>query len=217
MCGRFDLTVPLVRVAETFQAELTTTSLGGPRYNIAPTQETALIVGETHRQLVAGRFGLRPDWWSAPTDLINVRAESLAEKPYFAKLAASRRCLVPATGFFEWRHEGRKKTPFHFVPRAGGLLAMAGLYLVSDFGFRKSYSFAVLTCPASAAVADVHDRMPVFLNEEGIDAWLSGSSDPMALRNFLVSAPEEYLRFYQVSSLVNDPKHDGVEIAAPVA
>lgn len=217
MCGRFDLTAPLDRVAKAFDAELVVTDLGGPRHNIAPSQETAMVIGGGTHRLVAGRFGLRPDWWSPATDLINVRAESLAEKPYFAKLAAVQRCVIPATGFFEWRHDGKKKTPFHFVPREGGLLAMAGLYLVNDFGFRKGYSFAILTCPANGEVAAVHDRMPVLLNEDGVTAWLSAGADMPILRGLLNPAPEAYLRFYQVSSSVNDPKHDSPEVASPLS
>jgi putative SOS response-associated peptidase YedK len=218
MCGRFDLTASLGAVAAAFHAEPPEGLSLKPRYNIAPAQETVIVLGggNVPRQLVSARFGLRPDWWTvAGRDLINVRTELLDEKPYFRKQVETRRCLIPATGFFEWRHEGRRKSPFRFLTRADGLLAMAGLFQVSDFGFRLSYSFAVLTCPANEIVSPVHDRMPVLLNEEGTALWLSSSADVKELRPCLSPAPEDYLRAYQVSSLVNDARIDRPELIEP--
>jgi putative SOS response-associated peptidase YedK len=220
MCGRFDLTLPPGRVAEAYRAEVPEAFASKPRYNIAPTQEVPIVIGGgdgVGRRLVSARFGLRPDWWTLPSDLINIRVESLTEKPYFARLVRTQRCVVPVTGFFEWYHEGRRRTPFRFVPRAGGLLSMAGLYLVNDFGYRKSYAFAVLTCPANEEMRPIHERMPVLLTDDGVAAWLGGEAATAELLPWLGPAPEGYLRSYPVGPLVNRSEFDGPEAIAPLS
>lgn len=217
MCGRFDLTEPLARVAAAYGLTVPEGLAVKPHYNLAPSQDTVVVLGGEAPRLVLARFGLRPDWWATPgRDLINVRRESLVEKPYFSRLLSAHRCVIPATGFFEWHHEGRRKTPFRFVPRAGGLLSMAGLYLVNDFGFRQSYSFAILTCAANETLAPIHERMPVLLKDEGLAAWLSDQTPVAELLPWLVPAPDDDLRSYPVGPLVNRPETDEPSVITPL-
>ncbi len=130
-----------------------------PKPVLLPTELSLVIDGD--RRAVVSRWGLPAPWDGKP--LINARAESLAERRTFRPLLASR-CLVPATAYFEWRRDGRSKLKNRILPAAGGLFALAGLW--------NGERFVVVTCPPAAAVAHLHDRMPVILDAGAEAAWL---------------------------------------------
>jgi len=139
-------------------------------------------------------------------DLINARAETVSTTPAFRNAFRSRRCLVPASGFYEWQAEGRHKQPFWFTPEDGAPLALAGLWERWHGDEETIESFAIVTCPANADVAPVHDRMPVILPPEAWRRWLE---DPVEdARALMRPAPTGLLRALPVSTRVNRPNID---------
>jgi putative SOS response-associated peptidase YedK len=142
--------------------------------------------------------------------MINARAETVAEKPAFRAGFAEHRCLVIADGFFEWRHEGAKKTPFYVHQRSGEPFAFAGLY--SDWtapeGGTVRTSAIVTTC-AYALLAPIHDRMPVILRPEDYDLWLDPAvRDRDRIQRLLAPSDRDDLELYEVTTKVNSPKND---------
>lgn len=190
-----------------------------PRYNIAPTQKAAVITG-TENRVELFRWGLIPYWAKEKTNgarLINARAETLEVKNSFRRSFASRRCLVPADGFYEWETRGAKKIPYRFTLREGGLFAFAGLWdvWVSPAG-EEVNSFAIITTQANDLVSGIHDRMPVILSREAEEAWLdAGLTDPSVLKQLLLPYPAGLMAKQPVSTLVNSPKNETPNVLVP--
>lgn len=211
MCGRFSLRVELAELLAYYGIAETNFDYA-PRYNIAPGQIIpAVIDAPGGRRLGGLKWGLVPAWArDAQTGyrMINARAETLAEKPAFAKLFRTRRCIVPADGFFEWRRPDRQ--PFRITLKDGGLLSLAALYDVwtAPDGGRLA-TVAIVTTAANGLMAPLHDRMPVILPRDRMDVWLDRRiTDPEALRPLLEPYPAEAMRAYPVSPLVNNANND---------
>ncbi len=191
------------------------------RYNIAPTQPvTVAIGGKTGTEWMEAKWGLVPSWSrdaKFAARCINAMTETASEKPAYRDAYRLRRCLVPASGFYEWRREpGTKaRTPFYFSPRDDeGELAFAGLWEVWRGGGGEGFaSFTILTTSADATVAPVHDRMPVILPPELWEAWLDpGLRDEAQVDALLAQARDEgegALQLWQVSPYVNSVTNDG--------
>ena len=215
MCGRYSLEARPDEIAEAF--EVAGTVACAVRYNIAPTQTVPVVrVGPsgTDRRLEMIRWGL-PSYGDNPRPLINARSETVDRKPSFRRAFASRRCLVPATGFFEWQKLGRARQAFHFRPREGGLLAFAGIW---DRKGTEGDAFVILTTGANPTVSPIHDRMPVILAPDAYSTWLDpGEPSPQRLLDLLVPAPENVLRAVPVSDRVNSPAHDDPACVEPLA
>ncbi len=208
MCGRYTLTTPLQGVQQVF--DFPERMNLAPRTNIAPTQEVpAVRLGpDGGRHLVLLRWGLIPAWAkdrSIASRLINARSETVAEKPSFRGAFAKRRCLVPADGYYEWQTTKAGKQPFRITRADGGVFAMAGLWEA----WRDPESGAavetccLLTTQANAALAAIHHRMPVILDQAQFDPWLDPRSDGAGLLALLGPARPELLTFYAVSRRVN--------------
>lgn len=219
MCGRFALIVDASVLADVFDVDpprqLT------PRFNIAPTQAVPIIrsAEESARECAMVRWGLIPSW--AKDDkigarMINARAETVAEKPSFRSAVKTRRCLIPANGFFEWARKAEGKRP-HFVHFADGrTFAFAGLWE----RWRKGGSDPVETCTVittrpNELVATLHDRMPVILCPDRYGEWLRPAPlPPGRLQECLSPHPADEMEAYQVSAHVNNPRNDGPECIA---
>ncbi len=223
MCGRYSLSSPGELVADLCGLE--TVPELSPRYNIAPTQEApavrALAAGGGDRRLGLLRWGLIPYWARDPSignRLINARVESAAEKPSFGESLERRRCLVIADGFFEWQKLGNRKQPFHFRLAGGGPLAFAGLWdRWRPAGGEPIESFTILTTDAAPPVAEVHDRMPVFLPPTAFGRWLDpgrAAADALATR---AAAAAAELTGRPVDPWVNDPAHDDPRCIEPLS
>ncbi len=215
MCGRYSLEARPDEIAEAFElAEAVTCAA---RYNIAPTQTVPVVrvdATATRRCLEMIRWGL-PSYGTNPRPLINARSETVDRKPSFRSAFASRRCLVPATGFFEWQKLGRARQPFHFRPRDGGLFAFAGIW---DQKGTDGDAFVILTTRPNQTVSPIHDRMPVILAPEAYSIWLDpGEQSPQRLLDLLVPAPDDALRAVPVSDRVNSPAHDDPACVEPLA
>jgi putative SOS response-associated peptidase YedK len=223
VCGRITLSTPARVVAEHF--ELAALPELVPRWNVAPGQPVAVVrqrrsTGE--RALELRRWGLVPPWArdaSGGGRLVNARVESAAQLPAFRRAFRERRCLVPADGFYEWQTRGKRfRQPYHVRPARGPLFALAGLYERWQGGDGERVdSCTVLTTRADAAMARLHDRMPVILPREAWSAWLDpGLADPGRLHELLAASPAEALELHPVGLRVNDPRHDDPECARPV-
>ena len=217
MCGRFVLTTPADALAKEFGAQLAWRPgfVLPPRYNIAPMQEVVVVRSDGNaRTLSIVRWGLIPMWAKDPaiaSKLINARAETAATKPSFRDAIKKRRCIVPASGFYEWRKEGTRKQPWYFRSadprRSLGIAAIWERW--RDPEGQIVETCCLLTTSANALCAPVHDRMPVLLSADGIERWLDPSeSDPAKLADLLVPAAEDCLRSHPVSMAVGNVRND---------
>ena len=217
MCGRYTLTIDLRTVAETFGVAPTIEA--APRYNIAPTQEVVSILsnGSAHLDLLL--WGLIPSWAkdaSIGSKMINARAETLAEKPSFKRLLRSKRCLIVADGFYEWKKENGGKTPMYITLKNGAPFAFAGLWdhWRSPDG-QELRTCTIVTTQPNEVVAPIHDRMPAILLPDARQMWLDSElHDEQALLPLLAPYPAAEMKARAVSRLVNDPKREGAELIA---
>jgi putative SOS response-associated peptidase YedK len=258
VCGRYAVSARAERLADQFDVVDIFEGLPEPDYNVAPTVAVPAVferavraedaagsstTGEVRRRLAPLTWGLVPSWAkdrSIGARLINARVETVAEKPAFRKAFASRRCLLPADGFYEWYtpdgHDsdtpgGRsgkaarvKKQPSFLHRRDGGLLVMAGLYEIwrdpakdreDDSAWLRTCT--VITTEATDAAGHIHDRMPMVVRPDAVDAWLDPIlTDPDRVRGLLTSDAAE-LEAYAVSTEVNSVKNNGPELLLPLA
>lgn len=221
MCGRYLFTESREVIAEAF--ELSNVPDLRPRYNIAPSQLVAVIGlkpdGKT-RGLVPVRWGFVPRWANNPNQgprPINARAETAATIAPFKDSFRERRCLIPASGFFEWKTEGKKKLPHLFRAKGGGPLAFAGLWDVWGEAPHLIHTCAILTVPANDVVKPFHDRMPANLTRDQFTPWLDPTANVNALQALLVPFPVEGLEVAPVSTAVNSAKLDSPDCIQPAA
>ncbi|HLQ30291.1 MAG TPA: SOS response-associated peptidase [Ktedonobacteraceae bacterium] len=217
MCGRFTLTIDIKTVAETFG--VAPSLQASPRYNIAPTQEVVTILSNGSAHMEWLQWGLIPSWAkeeSIGSKMINARAETLAEKPSFKRLLRSRRCLVVADGFYEWKKEHVGKTPMYMTLKDGSPFAFAGLWdLWHSPDGRDIRTCTIVTTQPNALVTSIHDRMPAILSADAREIWLDSSlHDEQALLPLLVPYPADEMTARAVSRLVNNPKVEGAELIA---
>lgn len=193
---------------------------GKPRYNIAPTQSHPIIrLSESGRECALARWGLVPSWaedLKIGYSLINARAETVAEKPSFRTAFKRRRCLIPATGFYEWKKVGKRKQPFHIHRRDDGLMAFAGLWERWEKGSEPVESFTIITTAANSLMARLHDRMPVILPRDLYSVWLDPDVELNALKAILQPLADDSLDADPVGSLVGNVKNDVPECLEPV-
>ena len=222
MCGRFTQQRSDAELADLFEAEPLGDDPGG-RFNVAPTDPATVVVERGERRaLTSYRWGLIPHWARDPsiaTRFINARAETLATSGAFRDAFARHRCLVPADGFYEWRHDPGRRQPFLFHTVDGEPLAFAGLWAgwhdpETDTVRR---TFTIVTTAANELMAPIHDRMPVVIPREAWAMWLDPDLDDLAeLQGLLVPAPEPLLAAYRVDRLVNDVRNDGPALILPM-
>jgi putative SOS response-associated peptidase YedK len=220
MCGRFALFEQLQLLIERFQL-VEADELLWRSYNTAPSQNVLTVIksGEK-RRLAAMRWGLIPFWAKDPSigdKLINARAETLAEKPSFKYPLQKQRCLIIASGFFEWRREGKRKIPLFIFLKDHRPFAFAGLYDVwkSPAG-EKILSCTIVTTTPNEFIGQFHHRMPVILKPEDESLWLDQAvRDWSTLRQILKPFPAAEMSAYEVSSLVNSPANNSPECLAP--
>lgn len=192
-----------------------------PRYNIAPTQEAAVVrrSGDA-RSLSLLRWGLVPFWAKDPgigNRMINARSETVGEKPSFRTSFRRKRCLVAASGFYEWQRTEGRKQPWHFRMRGGGPFAMAGLWDSWDKGEGLLETFTILTTEPNELVARAHQRMPVVLRPADHRLWLDPSvEDTERLGELLVPYPADEMEGFPVSTLVNSPANDSPSCIEPL-
>jgi putative SOS response-associated peptidase YedK len=217
MCGRYALFGPQSR-HRTLHPLLAGVDAFPGVYNVAPSlaMPVARMAGG-RAELITARWGLVPCWardWKTGPRMINARAETLrASKAYGAPFRRKQRCLVPASGFYEWRNSGSGKQPYFVTAADGELLAFAGLW--EEWrrpGGEPLISYTIVTGPANALVAALHERMPVILDPADYERWLTADDPLDVLRLFTV----ERLRAYPVSTRVNRPGNDDAALVEPL-
>jgi putative SOS response-associated peptidase YedK len=221
MCGRFVLIADPNAIQQQFHLdsvpELT------PRYNIAPTQGVPVITNEKPHELSFYRWGLIPSWAKEAdigSRMINARSEGVEDKPAFRAAFKRRRCLIPASGFYEWKKlDEKQKAPMYIHLKERGVFGFAGLWEVwHDPDGGEWRTFTILTTDANDFMRPIHDRMPVILRPESYEEWLQpGEVSADALKPLLKPYDPGAMTAYEVSKLVNRPNADVPECIAPVA
>ncbi len=210
MCGRFASKATKQSLAKQYQARKVTAAEIAPSHNIAPT-ETAPIVFEdedNERVIELASFGIPITRQGKTFPLLNAQSESFARWTHIL----SRRCIIPADGFYEWAKEGAKeKQPYYFSPN-DGLFSFAGLWRPVASGL----AFTILTTPANDLVKPIHDRMPVILGHNTVPLWLSAFSDNKTLSSLLEPYPAGLMQAWKVGQTVNYVKNKGEECINPL-
>ena len=220
MCGRFASKGSAKDIEKEFKVGRLNKLKFAPRYNIAPSQEIGAIL-ETDGERIATelRWGLIPSWAKdagVGNKLINARAETLCEKPSFKNAFRARRCIIPASGFYEWAKKGAgAKQPFYFYLKEKPVFGFAGLreeWLDRESG-ELVETCTIITTEANEVLEPVHDRMPVILKAEDYDRWLDAQvKDTAALQNLLTPYPADEMAAYAVGKAVNNPAYDAPEL-----
>lgn len=214
MCGRFAITLPPDAMAQLFDAVPANDLPPVPNYNVCPTNAVHAVVAGERRRLVSMRWGFIPHWYKTPTDgplLINARSESIAEKPAFRAAARERRCLLPASGFYEWTKDpDGKRLPWYFRRADGGPIAFAGVWQDWERGEDAHTTCAIVTAEAEGSLTQVHHRVPVIVRPEDWALWL-GEEGKGAAR--LMKPPAEgELEFFRVDPKVNSNRASGPDL-----
>jgi putative SOS response-associated peptidase YedK len=194
-----------------------------PRFNIAPTQMDLIIrARDDGRHLEESRWGLIPVWAKERgigSRMFNARAETLLEKTAFKGLVGSRRCVIPASGFYEWQSGPRGKTPLYIYRADGAPLALAGLFTFWRDPSTDEWltSHTIITCGPNEFMEPIHNRMPVVLGKDAMELWLDPSvTGPADVYPVLQPCPDDWLTFHAVSSLVNNAHNEGPRLVEPV-
>ncbi len=213
MCGRFYLDSPTEYLQEVFNVE--SSLLITPRFNIAPTQKIIVVRHRDHvRELVQLRWGLIPSWSKEAKSnysMINARAETVAEKPAYRAAFKKRRCLIPASGFYEWKPDKSGKQPYAICKSDGSLMAFAGLWEHWEGDSDVIESCSIIVTEANDQVRTVHDRMPVILQPDTFNQWLDEEATADGLQDLLLPSSVK-LDIYPVSKKVNSPSYDSAEL-----
>jgi putative SOS response-associated peptidase YedK len=223
MCGRYDSLIPRDAMEQLFGAESLPASNFPPRYNIAPTQDVPIVKlarGETdRREVTMARWGLVPFWMKAIPKVphINARAESIERTGLFREAFAARRCLVPATGFYEWEQRGDVRQPYRFRLRSGDPFAFAGLWEYAKIEGKGLMSTTIIVTSANELVGRIHDRMPVILPAEDYATWLNPVTETAEAKALLKPLPADLMESYPVSTIVNHYDNDSEECIRPVS
>lgn len=212
MCGRFALFLEPQQLAEQF--DVAVPAQMASRYNIAPTQPVAAVrLGHNgRRELAFFHWGLIPSWakdMKMASRMINARSETLADKPAFRAAFKRRRCLIPATGFYEWQKRPDGKQPMFIHARDGSLLGLAGLWetwYAPDGGERDSCT--IITTEPNALMEPIHNRMPAIIDPADYSSWLAPEERPDLGLHLLRPYPADKMAAYPVSTLVNSPAND---------
>lgn len=223
MCGRYALYGPTSRLKEQFGASIDEMPPDyGPRYNAAPMQMLPVVRERPNGERVVHllRWGLIPSWSkdeSIATKLINARGETVAEKPSFRSAYKGRRCIVPASGFYEWKAITGGKQPYYIHSANDELFGFAGLWerWTKPDG-EPLDTFTVVTTDANDVMKPLHDRMPVILLPEDYGLWLAKGTESELVRQLILPFPSSTLRIHPVSKTVGNVRNDGPELIVPV-
>ncbi|WP_040164194.1 SOS response-associated peptidase [Microbacterium gorillae] len=236
MCGRFVVAEVGSELVSVLRVDLVGDDLPAPSYNVAPTDRAAIVLDSAKtepptRRLEGARWGLIPPWAKDPkmgARAFNARSEELEDKPMFRGAFENRRAVIPVTGYYEWNTTPEGKQPYFIRPADESPLFFAGLYewwkdpsKAADDPTRWTLSFTILTRDAAGPLAEIHDRMPVFVDADYADAWLDPTVDYARdiLDAAVDAAPEltERLELRPVSTAVGNVRNNGPELIEPLA
>lgn len=222
MCGRFTLTHPTEALAALFDAAPANDLPEGPRYNVCPTQTIPVVTSEGGtRRLRPMRWGFIPAWYKTPADgplIINARSDTVATKPAFREAVRARRCLVPASGFYEWETagDGRTKLPWYFTRADGRPMALAGLWQRWERDGQAMDTCAIVSTDAGPGMAGLHHREAVIVEAADWPLWLGEAGHGAAVL-MRAAGPEVLARPWRVDPRVNSNRAEGPDLIVPLA
>ena len=221
MCGRYVLKATLEELKRKYGAVPEGTFTFRPRYNVAPSaMMPVVLLHEGKRVINLFRWGLVPFWADSINtgySMINARCETLASKKSFSKPFRSQRCVVPASGFYEWQKTTSGKIPHYITQKRSSLMNLAGLYETWESNAGETVnSYTIITTPANKPVQNLHDRMPAMLTNSEIDSWLNpeNSSSDMLL-DLLHPWADDDISYYRVDTRVNNARNTGKDLIEP--
>ncbi|MFH0866920.1 MAG: SOS response-associated peptidase [Bacteroidota bacterium] len=213
MCGRFSFALTDKIIEEHFDVDIEDYDFI-PNYNCAPSQNLAVITNESHRRFSYFKWGMVPFWAkvsSVGNKMINAKAETIFEKPAFRNAIKSRRCLIPADSFYEWK-KGKEKIPYRIMMKDESPFSMAGIWETwNDAEGKPLFTFSVITTEANSFIKDIHLRMPVILSATDEKKWLTTSCSDKII-SMMKPYPSELMIAYPISKLVNSPVNNSAEI-----
>ena len=218
MCGRYTIIAKAEEIEKRFNVEVP--ELYAPRYNAAPTQILPVITNENPDGLSFFRWGLIPSWAQDITigsKLINARSETIDEKPTFRQAFKSRRCLVIADGYYEWKKVSKKsRIPYRIQLSSEQLFSFAGLWEIYKSGNDACiHSFTIVTTESNSKTSQIHDRMPVMLDPDTEKIWLNNDVSPSEHLHVLQPYNQNGIKYYSVSNLVNSVQNDNDQLIRP--
>jgi putative SOS response-associated peptidase YedK len=232
MCGRFTTIFTFKELKDEFCPGTVAKNFEQSfhrSYNVSPQSQIPVVytnveeVGDNQRTLALLHWGLVPSWAKDPTAMhnpINVRAEGIHERPMFKDIVTGRRCLIPASGFYEWKNperEGGAKRPFYIRLKDRGIFSFAGIW--DSWKTPKGTALdtcSIVTTTPNATVGPIHDRMPVILRRKDEDRWLDTRLvDRMEISSLLSPYEANEMEAYEISTLVNRPENDSSDVIAP--
>lgn len=213
------ITLPHEAMAQVFDAVASNDLPEVPNYNVCPTTPVHVVTSDAGtRRLRPMRWGFIPHWYKKPGDgplLINARSETIADKPAFRAAVRDRRCLVVASGFYEWtREKGQTPLPWYITRTDGAPMAMAGIWQDWERDGQALTTCAVVTCGANDAMAPIHDRLPVILDPADWPLWLGEAGKGAA--PLMVPVADDALQFSRVATRVNSNRASGPDLIRPV-
>ena len=221
MCGRYNIVTDTQAPYDAYQVDAWLVEGGLARYNVAPGTEQLVIVTEDGRRAARWhRWGLIPHWAKDAAigyKTINARGENAAAKPAFRAAFRQRRCLVPASGFYEWKAEGGGKQPYLIREKRGGLISFAGLWETWAGPEGELRTFSIITTEPNELLARIHDRMPAIVRREHYARWLDPAlQDPAQIQAMIASYPAGELEAIPVGRQINNARNEGPELIAPL-
>lgn len=220
MCGRFTITHPNEALAALFDAVPGNDLPPVPRYNICPTQPVAVVTSAGEgRRMRAMRWGLLPVWYKTPTDgplIINARSDTIATKPAFRVAVRERRCLIPASGFYEWTEgEAKARLPWYITPADGAPMVFAGVWQDWERDGQAFTTCAIVTTDAGSDMARLHHREPVTVAPADWPLWLGEAGTGAAL--LMRPQAQGFFHMHRVDPRVNSNRAEGEGLIAPLA
>ncbi len=218
MCGRYTVYHDALVLERAFG--LAKVANLAPRFNVAPSQPVPVVglkPDGTTRGLALLPWGLLPAWANDPKTQrpINARGETVHRLATFRDSFRQKRCLIPASGYYEWKRDGPRKQPFYIRRKDGGPLAFAGLWDFWTDGTSKLTTCCLITTDANELLAPVHNRMPVILNADQFEGWLNPTTDEATLRRWLAPCPPNGLETFPVGDYVNKATNEGPQCIEP--
>lgn len=218
MCGRYALHAQPEVIA--LQFGLAAAPELAPRYNVAPGTRVLVVADGGRLRAEHWLWGLVAPWAKGiegEKSVINARAESVADKPMFRGAFRRQRCLVPASGYYEWQAASGRKQPWYIRPADAPLFGFAGIYTLHRSDEGEAGTVAILTTAANASTRGIHERMPVIVSPEDYSRWLNPAADSQALLALLGPYAPERVVCYPVSPRVNAVRNDDESCIAPAA
>lgn len=217
MCGRFSQTKSKQDIKKRFNVKKVAEEVT-PLFNIAPDLNIPVILNETQDEVSLAHWGLIPSWAKEEKtqySMINARAETLLEKPAYKRLIKSKRCLIIADSFYEWKKVDEKKHPFRIMLKDDNVFAFAGLWDLWEKDDKHILSCSIITTSPNKLCSNIHDRMPVILPKEAEKEWLSDIPAERAIE-LLKPYDEEAMKCYEISLKVNNPTNNSEDILEPI-